>query len=676
MFFTKSISAKILVPVILMTIFLVATLVTVSTLSFSRFAMESLDTEIKAISNNIKHEIHMLRVIASDQVDGLATNGKMIAALKAGDREQVQDILNKTQSDRKCTFYTITDAERKVFFRTSRPNDFGDMQNDLRSVQYVFATKTHCIFFESTERVKVAIRAASPVFDEQGNFIGVISGGFRMDDNDWVDQLQKRHGVQCTTFLDKERVATTVRKAGTDERAVGTKLTRDDIYETVFHRKEDVIDQAVVVDELMKVFYSPIYNEGDGKVLGMIFAGIPMKRQTRIIGQNVWSGVSIAAVALLLFVFVLLGIIRAIVNPVQRATKAAQNLADGLLDVDLDIHSRDEIAVLAKAFRDLGDSLKAKTDVALSIANGDLTAWVPLNSEHDALGKSLIRMRYSLFDSIKGLTGIAKSVHEEATNLSDVNLILVDNTTRSAEQLREVTESIRLSHTQTVNNAESARNAENLTKSAKDGSDDGRGKMGRMVQAMDSITKSSGEIQKIIRVIDDIAFQTNLLALNAAVEAARAGQHGKGFAVVAEEVRNLASRSAKAARETAGLIEESIQHVGLGSNAAHETSQSLNEITEQVEQINKIVAAISLESDQQAQHLGSMSNTVSQVFETAEANTRSVKDVAEVISLILSTAQGLEAIIKHFHWNPEGRVSIPQDHGYLPPTGTFGHITG
>ena len=659
MFFTKSISVKILIPVIFMTIFLVVAIVTVSTLSFRSFALESLDTEIKAISNNIKNEIAMLKIIAADQVDGLAKNGRMIAALKAGDREQVRDILDKAQSNRKCTFYTITDAERRVFFRTSRPNDFGDTQNDLRSVQYVFATKTNCVFFESTDRVKVAIRAASPVFDEQGDFIGIISGGFRMDDNDWVDQLQQRHGVQCTTFLDKERIATTVRKNGTDERAVGTQLTRDDIYDAVFHKKEDVIDQAMVVDELMKVFYSPIYNEGENKVLGMIFAGIPMKRQTKIISQNVWSGISIASVALLLFVFILLGVIRAIVNPIHKITIAAQSMAGGHLEVALDIRSKDETAVLAKAFRDLTASLRAKTEVALSIATGDLTAWVPLNSEHDTLGKSLIQMRYSLFDSIKGLTGIAKSVHEEATNLSNVNRVLVENTTRSAEQLREVTESIRLSHAQTENNAESARNAESLTISAKDGSSDGREKMGRMVQAMDSITKSSGEIQNIIRVIDDIAFQTNLLALNAAVEAARAGQHGKGFAVVAEEVRNLASRSAKAARETAGLIEESIRHVRLGSNVAHETSESLNMITDQVEQITKIVATISAESDQQAQHLGTMSNTVGQVFETAETNTQSVKDVAEVIALILSTAQGLDTIIKHFHWNPEGKVSLP-----------------
>jgi methyl-accepting chemotaxis protein len=405
----------------------------------------------------------------------------------------------------------------------------------------------------------------------------------------------------------------------------------------------------------------------------MLFAGIPMEQQATVIRQTIWTNITITLIGLLIFCVILLWVIRAIVNPIHKMTKAAQGLAEGQLDVNLDVRSNDETSVLAGAFRELAVSLKGKTEVALSIAHGDLTAWVPLSSAHDALGTALIQMRYSLYDSIKGLTGIAKTVHKEVESLSEANQLLVENTTRSAEQLKEISESIRTVHTQTVQNSDNAKNAEHLTESAKEGSNDGREKMGRMVQAMDAITKSSGEIQKIIRVIDDIAFQTNLLALNAAVEAARAGQHGKGFAVVAEEVRNLASRSAKAASETAGLIEESIQHVGLGSNVAHETSESLNVITEQVEQITKIVAAISVESDHQAKDLGGMTNTVGQVSATADTNTQSVANVSEVITLILDTARGLDSIIAHFKSNAEGKVTKPEgtDLGYVPPSGTL-----
>ena len=417
----------------------------------------------------------------------------------------------------------------------------------------------------------------------------------------------------------------------------------------------------------MKVYYAPIFNEGDKDTMGMVFTGIPMARQTEIIRQNLFYNISISIAGLLIFCFILYWIIRAIVGPIREVTKAAEDLADGHLEIDLKVHTKDETGALATAVKEVAVSLKAKTDVARAIAAGDLTIWVPLSSEHDTLGHSLIGMRYGLYDSTKELRGLTVSVGEEASSLIHVNQTLVDNTSRSAEQLKEIADSIRSLHTQTVHNAENARNAENLTKSARDGSNEGREKMGRMVQAMEAITKSSSEIKNIIRVIDDIAFQTNLLALNAAVEAARAGQHGKGFAVVAEEVRNLAARSAKAARETAGLIEESIQHVGLGSNVARETSEALNGITEQVEHINQIVTSISEESDQQAKQLGDMTDVVSQVSVTADENMQSVKEVSRVIDSVSTTAQGLEEIVRHFKSNEGGKVGPAT--GYLPPSG-------
>jgi len=365
-----------------------------------------------------------------------------------------------------------------------------------------------------------------------------------------------------------------------------------------------------------------------------------------------------------------------IIVSVRKITKAATDLADGNLDVDVQVRTKDETAILATAFTNLAHSLKGKTDVALAIAQGDLTVWVPLSSDADRLGKCLVRMRYSLYDSIKDLKGLAESIGEEASSLTQVNQTLVGNSTHSAEQLKEISGSISSLHTQTEQNANSARDAESLTKSAMDGSNDGREKMGRMVQAMETITRGSDEIKKIIRVIDDIAFQTNLLALNAAVEAARAGQHGKGFAVVAEEVRNLAARSAKAAKETAVLIEESIRQVGLGSGVARETSDSLNVITDQVEKINKIVSTISEESDQQAKHLGGMTDTVGQVSAGADATMLSVTDVSNVIASVNKTVGELDEIVKHFKSNPGGMVMEPGKTypGFIPGHGAFRNL--
>ncbi|MCL2005049.1 MAG: methyl-accepting chemotaxis protein [Planctomycetaceae bacterium] len=672
--FTQCILTKILVPVISITIILVTIVALVGFYTFSQFAQETFDKEVRTISLHIERDIRTMRSIASDQVNGLAADAGIIIAITDGNREKIRNIITDFESARKCTFFTILDADGRVIFRTNRPEQFGDSQASLQSVNAALAGRRG-VYFESTPNSPFAIRAAAPVLDENGTLIGVVTGGFRLDTDEWVDGIQQYYDVECTVFAGDRRVATTTRRAGTSERIVGTTLNDPEIQDQVIRNQTAIFQESTVEGRPMKVSYSPLFNERDTQAMGMFFVGIPMERQTLLVRQKIGSIFLVSTIGLLAFVGILFGIAQAIVMPIRKMTKAAKDLADGIIDVDLDVRSKDETAVLAEAFRDLAKSLQDKTNVALAIADGDMTVWVPLRSEHDTLGISLIRMRYSLYDSINRLTELAKTVHEEIKRLVTSNQCLVSNTERSTGQLKSIVDTINSLNTQTQQNAEQARQAEDLTKLARDGSNDGTEKMGRMVVSMGGITKSAGEIKNIIRVIDDIAFQTNLLALNAAVEAARAGQHGKGFAVVAEEVRNLASRSAKAASETAELIEESIRQVGQGGTVAQETSSSLKNIVDQVEQINQIVSVISTESDRQTQHLGDITNTVNQVSELADSNLRSVSEVSEVVDLIDKTIYKLDVIIEYFKSHPDGNVMQPgvRYEGYIPPRGTFAH---
>src|SRR5207244_2344599 len=152
-----------------------------------------------------------------------------------------------------------------------------------------------------------------------------------------------------------------------------------------------------------------------------------------------------------------------------------------------------------------------------------------------------------------------------------------------------------------------------LSEGARASANKGMGSMKRLSQAMDKIKSSGDATAKIVKTIDEIAFQTNLLALNAAVEAARAGDAGKGFAVVAEEVRNLAMRSADAAKNTANLIEESVKNAEGGVSLNEEVSRNFVEIQEQAKKVNEVMSEIAAASDQQAQGVSQVSTAIEQM---------------------------------------------------------------
>ena len=308
-------------------------------------------------------------------------------------------------------------------------------------------------------------------------------------------------------------------------------------------------------------------------------------------------------------------IARMITRPIGELKEAAEQIAQGNLNIAIDIRSKDEIGMLAQSFTAMTDSMN---EVLHNISNA---------SEQVASG--------------------SRQVSEASQELSQ-------GSTEQASSIQQLTASMERIASQTKRNAANAEQANMLALSASADAEQGNGRMKEMLSAMEQINESSGNISKIIKVIDEIAFQTNILALNAAVEAARAGQHGKGFAVVAEEVRNLAARSANAAKETTVLIEGSIKKVEAGTRIANETAQALEKIVGGVGKAADLVGSIASASNEQAAGIQQANQGIARVSEVIQANSATSEECAAASEELSGQSEQLKEMIGKFRLKRSG----------------------
>jgi methyl-accepting chemotaxis protein len=246
---------------------------------------------------------------------------------------------------------------------------------------------------------------------------------------------------------------------------------------------------------------------------------------------------------------------------------------------------------------------------------------------------------------IESLTQGGEQVGAASNQVSAASQSLAEGASEQASSLEETSSSLEELSGMTKQNADNANQANVLATQAREAADKGNSAMGVMSNAIQEIKNSSDETAKIIKVIDEIAFQTNLLALNAAVEAARAGEAGKGFAVVAEEVRNLAMRSAEAAKNTNELIEGSQKNADNGVAATEEFTGILNEINGSIKKVTDLVAEVSAASNEQAQGIGQVNTAISQIDQVTQQNASNAEESASASEELNAQAQELQRVV-------------------------------
>ncbi|BCA80710.1 methyl-accepting chemotaxis protein [Desulfuromonas sp. AOP6] len=363
-------------------------------------------------------------------------------------------------------------------------------------------------------------------------------------------------------------------------------------------------------------------------------------------------------VSLVIILGILVLVARGVTSSLQRAVKVTESVALGDLDHDIQATSRDEVGDLMHSLQTMVASLRRKAEEAEAIASGDLRVQVAMASEKDAMGLSFQKMVRSLTEVIGDISHGAQQMASGSAQVSDSAQSLSQGATEQASSLEEITSSMTEMASQTKQNAENATLANRMAGEVRQDAEMGNASMQQMVTAMSSINASGQNISKIIKVIDEIAFQTNLLALNAAVEAARAGQHGKGFAVVAEEVRNLAARSATAARETAELIEGSVKAAANGAEIAGMTEQALGKIVTGITKVTDLVAEIAAASNEQAQGIAQVNQGLGQIDQVTQQNTASAEESAAAAEELSGQAEQLRQMLTHFKLQEEHRARV------------------
>lgn len=357
---------------------------------------------------------------------------------------------------------------------------------------------------------------------------------------------------------------------------------------------------------------------------------------------------------------------RSISVPIGKTMHMLNEMGLGHLDMRLKMTSKDEIGEMARTMDNFANELQHEVVAALQkLAVGDLTFNAKPHDDQDVVGNALLKTVQDLNQLVGEINAATEQIASGAGQVSDSSQALSQGATESAASLEQITASMTEMASQTKANAENATQANQLAGEARQSAETGNEQMNNMVVAMGEINEAGQNISKIIKVIDEIAFQTNLLALNAAVEAARAGRHGKGFAVVAEEVRNLAARSAKAAKETAVLIEGSVQKTKNGTEIANRTAESLAGIVTAVTKVTDLVGEIAAASNEQAEGISQVNQGLGQVDQVTQQNTASAEEGAAAAEELSSQAMHMKQLMSQFTVKG-GSLSRPMSQKALP----------
>ena len=502
---------------------------------------------------------------------------------------------------------------------------------------------------------KTVISASNPIIYKD-KLYGVIMADINIESFDSVNTANDRYPSMYAMIYDDENdIVYDSEDASTIGRNISEYMKNSDELKAIqdLQLKGEAFSIETVREDGRKVtrFFNPIVAGDTTWWAATILETKDMVKAVRT--TTIWM-VIMAVLALVFIVATISVVLKKMLKPINGVVKAAEDISNGKFDICLSVSSEDEIGVLTRTFDNTANNLsliiKDITNVLNNIANKNLNVDTSANYVGDLkqIEDAMKNIIFNLNEVMGNINESAEQVSSGSEQVSSGSQALSQGATEQASAIEELSATIMEISEQIKSNAENAQKANVEATHAGDEILKSNQQMKEMIKAINDINDKSNQIGRIIKTIEDIAFQTNILALNAAVEAARAGSAGKGFAVVAEEVRNLASKSAEAAKNTNVLIKETVDAVDAGTKIANITAESMMEVVEGANKVTSLVDEIAKDSENQASSINQVTSGVEQIAAVVQTNSATAEESAAASEELSSQAEMLREMVEQF----------------------------